>query len=299
MAGSAGTVPPGEGEIVGGIFGGRKTVVHLVCLGMAKAIGSAAVSLDPQWIGKIERLKRGIEDMNPHVAQCAAAEIKNLPPLTRVIHLFGEMPNGCGTQPTIPVQRFGHGGFFGERFAVITPVFERPHVNLFDFSDDAFLDVVPGKSVGRARLVLDAHLGGEIFLRSKFGQLARLGQFVGERFLGVDVLAELHRGHGGRVMGVIRCGDGNHINLVSESREHLSVVLEKLGALVLRKPGVDLTAISIRITKANGLHTLMLDQFAGVHAALATGTNVGGANTAVGRVGKQPGRQDKKAACGS
>ena len=97
-------------------------------------------------------------------------------------------------------------------------------------------------------------------------------------------------------MGVIRCGDGNHINLVSESREHLSVVLEKLGALVLRKPGVDLTAISIRITKANGLHTLMLDQFAGVHAALATGANVGGANTAVGRVGTQPGRQDKKAA---
>ena len=155
--------------------------------------------------------------------------------------------------------------------------------------------MVPGKSVGRARLVLDAHLGGETFLRSKFGQLARLGQFVGERFLGVDVLAELHSGHGGRVMGVIRCGDGNHINLVSESHEHLSVILEKLGALVLRKPGVDQTTLSIHIAEAEHLHVLVLGNSGRVHAPLTAGADMCGTEPAVRRIGKQPGRQDKKA----
>ena len=53
VAGSPFPVPPSEGEIVGGIFGGGKTVVYFIRLGMAKAIRRAAFRLDPQWIDKI------------------------------------------------------------------------------------------------------------------------------------------------------------------------------------------------------------------------------------------------------
>ena len=87
-------------------------------------------------------------------------------------------------------------------------------------------------------------------------------------------------------MGVIGCGDGNHINLVSESLKHLPVVLEKLGALVLRKPGVDQTTLSIHIAEAEHLHVLVLGNSGRVHAPLTAGADMCGANTAIRRVGK-------------
>ena len=136
MARSPVTVPPCEGKIISGIFSGGKTVVYLICLGMAKAIGRAAFRLDPQRIFEIERFKRCIKDMNPHVTQCAATEIKNFPPLTGVINFLGEVSNRRRAEPEIPVERLRHDRFFGEWFAIISPVLEAPYVDLLDFTDD-------------------------------------------------------------------------------------------------------------------------------------------------------------------
>ena len=105
--------------------------------------------------------------MNSHVTQCAAAEIKNLSPLTRMINLFGEVPDRRGAQPKVPVECFGDGGFFSVRFAVIAPVLEAPHVNLFDFTNDAGLNVVSGEPIWCARRVLDTHLGGKLLVSGK------------------------------------------------------------------------------------------------------------------------------------
>ena len=119
MTGSAGAVPPSKSEIVGGVLGGREAVVHLVLLGMAKAIGCSAFGFDPEWIGKIERPEGCVKNMNAHVAQCTATEVENLPPLAGVINFLGKIPLGRGAEPEVPVERLGDGGFLSVRLAVI------------------------------------------------------------------------------------------------------------------------------------------------------------------------------------
>ena len=83
-------------------------------------------------------------------------------------------------------------------------------------------------------------------------------------------------------MGVIGCRDGNHVDLVTEGGQHFPVVLEKPGTLVPGKPRIGLAAVAVHVTEANSLDPLVLNQFAGIHTALAAGADMGGANTAIG-----------------
>ena len=98
--------------------------MHFVLLRMTEAVWGAALSLDPKRLGKIERLERSVKDVNPHVAQRAAAEIENLPPLAGVIHLIDKRTNRSSAEPEIPIKRFGDGRFLCVRAAVVAPVFE-------------------------------------------------------------------------------------------------------------------------------------------------------------------------------
>ena len=105
---------------------------------------------------------------------------------------------------------------------------------------------------------------------------------MGKGFLSVDVLAELHRRHGGGVVGMVRSGDGYHVDLVIEFGQHLAVVLISGGALELFGPGVDLAVLVIDVAQAQHFHVLVLGQVSRIHAALASGPDMGGANFAVG-----------------
>ncbi len=58
---------------------------------------------------------------------------------------------------------------------------------------------------------------------------AAFPEAVGQRLLGVDVLATLHRVHGRYKMGVVRSADDDGIDLIAQFIEHDTEVLECLG----------------------------------------------------------------------
>ena len=69
-----------------------------------------------------------------------------------------------------------------------------------------------------------------ISLRSSAAVLQRpdLGDAMRQRLLTVDVFAELHGGHGGHGMGVVRRADQHGVDLVAHFGEHDAEVLVPL-----------------------------------------------------------------------
>ena len=105
---------------------------------------------------------------------------------------------------------------------------------------------------------------------------------MGERFLGVDVFATLHSIYGRGVVGMVRGGDGYHVDLVVEFGKHFTIILKGGGAFELFGPSVDLAVLVIDVAQSEHLYVFVLGQVGGVDATLASGADMSGADFAVG-----------------
>jgi hypothetical protein len=134
-----------------------------------------------------------------------------LAPLARVVVAFEERPLDRHAQPDVPaeVRRDRVGAV---RSGVpVPPLLAAPAVDLLYLADRPLLDGGDDTPVDLAGVALDAHLRDGLLLRRHAGQLPGLVEVMGQRLLGVDVQALLHRPYRDRGVHVVRRGDVHRV----------------------------------------------------------------------------------------
>ena len=158
-------------------------------------VGWFALGTKRNGVGETQCLERRIINMTTHVSECSGSVIETLPPLTRVIISFDEISEGCGSNPSIPVQPFGH-GIFPAWFGIgITPSLVAERMGFLDFSDHPVVDDLYSRPILSGRVDLNTHLGHQLVFLRVFGQSTRFCNVVGQWFLAINVQAHLHCGH--------------------------------------------------------------------------------------------------------
>ena len=76
---------------------------------------------------------------------------------------------------------------------------------------------------------LNAHLGDHALMPGNFGHPAHFIKIVRERFLTIDMFAQLHRGDANRRVHVVGRGDVDGINIVFLAFQQFPPVLIKPG----------------------------------------------------------------------
>ena len=113
-----------------------------------------------------------------------------------------------------------------------------PDVDFLHVADVAALDVLESLARVVERVPLVAHLGGDLGLGRLLRQGAGLVHRPAQRLLHVDVLAERHRRHGDRRVGVVGRRDDDAVDVLL-LRQHLAVVLVALRLAGLGDQGLD------------------------------------------------------------
>ena len=119
------------------------------------------------------------------------------------------------------------------------------------FSDHAGLDELHRASEAALRTALVAHLGGEFLVAGKISHHTGFPHGLGKGLLAVDVLAHLHRHNPGHSVDVIRCRDGDTVDLIAHFREHLPKIRVFLG--VGERLGHRIEPLLVNITETDDL----------------------------------------------
>ena len=101
-------------------------------------------------------------------------------------------------------------------------------MGLLDVADYARPDEFTQAQVAFLAMALVAHLSGGFGLTGHGAQLAGLGNVMGERFLAIHGLAELHCEHGGRRVVMVGRGNEDRVNLLADLVKHHPVIGEHL-----------------------------------------------------------------------
>lgn len=234
-------IMPGDGE--GGVFAGGHVVNELGPHGGVEVGDGAGFGFDLFRDELAEDGEGGIHDVAAHVAEGAGAE---LPPAAPVegggaggaLLLFGhfgveiELEVGLGGfagEPEVPVEV---GGAFDELLldgALRPDGAVGPEADFFEGADGTLLDPFFGHALSVHGAALIAHLGDDFGVFGGAVEVADFGDVVAEGLLDADVLAVLDGVHGGEVVGVVRGGDDDPVDLVRHFIEHLAEVLVELG----------------------------------------------------------------------
>ena len=112
-----------------------------------------------------------------------------------IIALTDERTIGRDADPFIPIEVCGRNIAPVGQGSEIAPAFAAPGMDFLDFSDRAILDDFHSTTIIGCGMDLDAHLGDKLFLRGELSEFANFIDVVRERFLDINVFAEMHRGH--------------------------------------------------------------------------------------------------------
>ena len=188
--------------------------------------------------------------MTGHVPQRPGAEIPPAAPVERVIgalalalfvgRVDGVRPHRRRAKEQVPVNMLGH------LRRIQRPRRDRgrlwpdgavgPDVHFTHRSDGARLDDLDGFAQLIRSASLVAHLRGDLELCRRLAHGPGLEHGVGQRLLTVDVLAQLHRRHGGDGVGVIGRADGDGVDRFVHVVEHLAKVVVPFRLLELLEP---------------------------------------------------------------
>ena len=137
------------------------------------------------------------------IAKGAGAIVEPLAPLAGGIVAFDKIGLWRDTAPRIPIETRGQGVLaVGARIS-IPPFFTAPSVYLGDFTDRALVHHLNCLAIRLMGVDLNSHLRDELVLGGVLGQPAAFVNIVRQRFLSIDVFAQLHGGHGSNRMHVI------------------------------------------------------------------------------------------------
>src|SRR5947209_6150741 len=142
--------------------------------------------------------------MTAHVTKGPSAEVEALPPLSRVIVTGDKGTLLRYSQPEVPVQLGRHRVGAVGSWPKITPMLAAPAMDLFHPADGVPLDNFHDHPVNLVRMDLDAHLGHQLLLSGRLGELASLVDRLRERLLCVNIEPLLHGAHCDRAMHMIR-----------------------------------------------------------------------------------------------
>jgi len=200
-------VVPGKDHFIGSVFCAWKLEADLDIEAPTVVIGCIANAMDSDRISHRSGGEDGIEDVAAHVAEGAGAEIEPFAPFTWVVIAGDEWAFGGDSEPGVPIEAAGRHVDAGGAGVTVAPLLAAPAMDLTDFADGAFLDECDDGAVDHMGVDLDAHLGDKFFVSGQFGELSGLVNGLGEGFLGVDMQAPLHGGHGDGCVHVV--GRGN------------------------------------------------------------------------------------------
>ena len=175
---------------------------------------------------ELEALKNRIEDVAAHVTKCAGAEVEAHAPVFRmIVSAADERTLGADAEPQVPVKTLRHGIGLVRPGRRVAPCLGRPCVDVLDFTDRAVLDDLCGHPIINRGMDLDAHLRDDLLFLGQFGHAADLIQAVGERFLAIEVFAQLHGADAHGCVHVIGGGDVHAVDVACLLVEHLAPVL--------------------------------------------------------------------------
>ena len=169
---------------------------------------------------------RRAEDVAGHVADRAAAEIGERAPVVRRVRGAERAVLGAA-EPGFPIEGRRHGRFLRDHVGALRPIGRGtigPGVDFGDVADVAVPDNLRALAGAGLRVSLVAHLRRDAVLGGGQGELLRLPNGAGERLLTIDVLAALHRPHGGAAVHVVGTGDGDGVDVAALLVEHLAIV---------------------------------------------------------------------------
>jgi hypothetical protein len=191
----------------------------------------------------------------PHIAKGPGAEVEPLPPLTRMVISGDEGPRHGNPQPGIPAQLGGHRVAAVGPGIGVAPVLAAPAMDLLHLADRVSLKCGHHHPVDLARKDLDAHLGDQLFVAGRPGELPGLVQGLGQGLLSVDVQSPLHRPHGDRSVHVIGCRDVHGIEVL--------LLVEKLAPVLVDPDAGELVLDLSRVPEIDIHHRHELDMPAG------------------------------------
>ena len=142
----------------------------------------------------------------PISAKGAGTVVEPLAPLAGVIVAFDKIGLWRDTAPRIPIETRGQGVLaVGARIG-IPPFFTAPCVHLGDFTDRALVHHLYCLAIRLMGVDLNSHLRDELVLGGVLGQPAAFVNIVRQRFLSIDVFAQLHCAHPNRRVHMIGRG---------------------------------------------------------------------------------------------
>jgi hypothetical protein len=273
-------------RVEGDLAVGALTVIHI-----APAVAEAHDALG-QRVGVAERPAGHVVLMRPLVADVAAA-VGPLP-VPVVVELFphdGQFGPWGG--PELVIHR---GGWLLRAIHVVDAQAQtvNERVGELGFADVAFFDPLHGAGPAFVGPALHAVLHDEA-LRGGFGgrghELGAFDEVVAHRLLDIDMLAVLQGGERDQDVAVIRCGDGDGIDVfVSAALAeiavglHLDALLVEIGDLLVHHGGID-------IAQCHEAHPGNFEQFFDVTAATTAKSDDGDTHIAIRTERCGPGRQ--------
>lgn len=274
-----------------GIVGSREREMYLRINGPVPIVRRGAFRADRYRRMQADRIENRIEDVAAHVANGAGAELEAFAPVDRmIIFVADEGPIRANTQPKIPIEAFGNRiRDIGARRGV-APGFWAPGMHFFDLADDAIADELNGHAIMADRVDLDAHLGDQPFFMRELGKRARFVEIVRERFLAINMFAELHRAHSGRRVHVVGQRNIHGIDVFALFIEELAPILIDFD---VRKALLELFgAIEIDFRNGDEFEVIEFGELVDVRASLARATKAGVAEDAVGRLRPEAGSDE-------
>lgn len=233
-------VMPGDFE--GLVFASGHVIDEGAPLGGAGRADGAADGVDFFGDELAEDGEGSVHDVAAHVTEGAGAE---LPPAAP-----GEGMDAVVALPSFDA--FGHdhfevgfGGFSGEPevpveigWGVHDLFFEGvlgpdgaigPEADFLEVTDGALFDPLFGEALAFHGAALVAHLGDEFGVGGGLVKVANFGDVVAEGLLDADVFAVLDGMHGGGVVGVVRGGDDDGVDVLGHLIEHFTEVFVEFG----------------------------------------------------------------------
>ena len=212
--------------------------------------------------------------MASHITKCTGSIIPPATPVERQQSLE-ILLLGCGAQPQVEIQ-FRRNGVLPVGSAHTLRPYRSVRITIYGVHIADLAGIVPilqhPHAVARGPLV--AHLGHHLVPVRRLGQFSGLINIMCQRLLYIDVLVELHGGHGGHGVGMVRRGHGAGIQMLALFVQHHPEVLVifRLGEFLahLHRGAV------VHVTQESDLRLPAVEEVGQVALPFPTGTDTAG-----------------------